>query len=367
MKNKRFFVLILSFAVGAALLTQGALVVFSAQNKALQSETVAVQNVGSDILAAGTIHSQNEATLHFQTGGKLAYLPVKEGDNVSIGQTIAQLDTYALQQQLTAALNTYKSTRDTFDQTQANAQTGVLQNSQKSALNPLNQTAIGSGDTENSAINDAVQRIIDQNQANLDNSVISVALANYAIQMATLTSPLTGIITHEDVSVAGQNITPVTSFSVADPTQLVFRASVAASDIDFVSLGAKATVNISGRQQPITGTVIKIYPQKETLANGQDVYAVDIQSTALQSATKLGQTGSVLIASNAKETSVTVPTWTILGHNSIWVEENGKAVLKSITIGNVHGDKTEITSGLTNQDRIIISPKTIAGEKYSLL
>ena len=38
-------------------------------------------------------------------------------------------------------------------------------------------------------VNDAIKRIVDQNQASLDNSVINVELANYALQLSRLTSP----------------------------------------------------------------------------------------------------------------------------------------------------------------------------------
>lgn len=369
MKNKAFILILLLVALVSFGATFGILHGLQISHAGVKTESVAVKNIGSDIVATGTIHSQNEATLHFQAGGKLVFLPVKIGDSVYTGETIAQLDTYAMQQALTQALNTYRSTRDTFDQTQQNAQNGVLNNVQHSTLNTqgagLGTYGIDNGTTN--YINDVAKRIVDQNQANLDNSVINVQLANYALQMATLTSPINGIVTNEDVTVAGQNITTTTSFSVADPKSLVFRANVASSDIDFVSVGATAKINISGQTTPITGTVIKIYPQKMTLDSGQEVYQVDVQSDALQANTQLGQNGSVLMQSNANASSVTVPTWTILGHNEVWVEENNQPILKKVTIGKVHGDTTEVLSGLSANDRVITNAATIAQQHYQIL
>lgn len=362
MKNKLFPIILILILLSSLGITYAALQVARAQGPSMQTQTAAVQAVGSDILADGSIHSQNEAVLHFQTGGKLTYLSVKEGDSVFAGQTIAQLDTYALQRQLTTALNSYRSTRDTFDQAQSSSQNGNLQGQQKFLVETTTTSKNDSGDI----INDTAKRILDQNQATLDNSVINVELASYALQLSTLTSPINGIITHEDVTIAGQNITPITSFSVADPKSLVFRANVSSSDIDFVSVGANVKIRISGQSVPISGTVVKIYPQKQTLQTGQEVYLVDIQSEFGQNA-KLGQTGSVLISSNAEDTAVTVPTWTVLNHTSIWVEENGKAMLKFVTVGKIHGDKIEITSGLTPKDRVITNPMTIASQKYQLL
>ena len=365
MKNRGFIlisVIVILLTVG---IVYGGLSLSQATHSNISAQTAPVQEVGNDIFATGSIHSENEATLHFQTGGKLVYLPVKAGDKVYTGETIAQLDTYALQQTLTQALNNYRSTRDSFDQTQANAQSGVLQSGQKSTLNLYNQNAVGGSDTQFNAINDAVKRIVDQNQANLDNSVINVQLANYALQMATVTAPFNGVLMSEDVTSAGQNISPATSFSVADPTQLVFRANVPATDIDFVQVGSGSTIKINGFSIP--ATVEKIYPQKMTLPTGEEVYQVDIAADALSNgAIKLGQTASVLIQSIARSDSVTVPTWTIVGHNYIWVLENNKAILKKVTVGTVHGDRIEV-SGLTEEDKVITDPSTIASEQYKLL
>ena len=70
-----------------------------------KTETVDVDSVSQQILATGSINAQTQAVLNFQIGGKLIYLPFKEGDAIYQGQTIAQLDSYALQKQLQIAAN----------------------------------------------------------------------------------------------------------------------------------------------------------------------------------------------------------------------------------------------------------------------
>ncbi len=366
MKSKFFIGTLFILCVVALLATNFLLGVLTKSGTTAHTTAVAARQIGENIVASGTIHSVQEANLHFQTGGKVTYLPFKEGDSVKQGATIAQLDTYALQQQLTQALNNYQSTRDTYDQTQANSQTGVLQQGQKSSLNIYNQSSLG-GDTQSSAINDAVKRIVDQNQANLNNSVINVQLANYALQLATLTAPFNGVLVNEDITVPNQNVTPTTSFFIADPTQPVFKANVAAQDIDFVSVGATTQMQLTGFTTKIIGLVSKIYPQKTTLPDGEDVYVVDITAQPLVGIAKLGQTGLVSITSNAQQAAELVPTWTILGHNELWVLENNTPVLKKVTLGKIHDNLTEITGGLTSQDTVIVNPQAIAAKKYNAL
>ena len=368
MKNKLFqktTISTLGKIILASIIIIVCLLIFLKANSKVQTEALEIKSVASVIQSDGTITPQNQATLHFQLGGKLVYLPFKEGDKVYQGQTIAQLDTYALQRQLTAALNTYRLTRDTFDQTQQNSQTGVLQGQQKYSLEITNKVGLDKI-TEDSIITDIVKRLLDQNQATLDNSVIQVELSNYALSLATITSPIDGVITHLDVITPFVNVTPATSFAVADPSSFVFRANVSENDIDFVSVGNKAIVKL-GNGKSISGTISKIYPDKAALSNGQKVYLVDIESEELVKSSKMGQSGTALIQSNSRDNVKLVPTWTVLNHDSVWVLANNKPVLRNVTIGKTHGDMTEILDGLKTQDMIITNPESIAAGKYKIL
>lgn len=360
MKNKLNTILIVIFITLVIVL--GIEVAFrsKAYTKNPITTEIAVKKIDQQIAADGIITSQNEASLSFQTGGKLVSLPFKEGDSVHQGQTIAQLDTYQLQRQLTAALNTYRSTRDTFDQTQQNSQDNQLQSTQIPLTNNAEME-------KSNAINDAVKRIVDQNQANLDNSVINVELANYALQFSTLTSPINGIIVHEDVTQPFVNITSATTFKIADPTNIVLRVNVPESDIDFVSLNAPSIIKLNGIDTIFQGIVTKIFPQKKTLATGEQAYQVDIQSDQLKSVAKLDQSGTVLITSNLGQNFKLIPAWSVLGHEYVWVMENGKKVLKKVQVGQTHGNDIEIINGLTPEDKVIVDPQSIAGPNYQML
>lgn len=371
MRNKKYLALLLIIALTSIFLTAVILTGITNSVKKVQTESIAVKSIGTTIVADGAIHSQNEAILHFPTGGKLVFVPFKEGDRVFTGQTIAQLDSIPLQQQLSSALNAYKITRDTFDQTNDNVTNGILQGQQKANLQGKNlglpsTTSLNADDNLNNIVNNIVQRMVDQNQATLNNSVIQVQLANYALQLATIASPFDGIILHEDVNVPNVIVSPTTGFTVVDPNAYVFKANVPAQSIDFVSIGAVANISLTGNSKLYQGTVIKIYPQKVTLSTGQDVYQVDIQADGLKQAA-YGQTGTVSIASSQNHPTLLVPTWTILGNNAIWIIKDNKQVLQNVTIGKIHGNYLEITSGLTQEDKVITNPQSIAAEKYQAL
>ena len=72
-KTKNFLFLVGIYAVSVVLIGL-ALFVFKT-HASEKAQSVAIRSVSSNILANGTITAQNQATWHFQAGGKLTSLP----------------------------------------------------------------------------------------------------------------------------------------------------------------------------------------------------------------------------------------------------------------------------------------------------
>jgi len=332
-----------------------------------KTETVDVTPISQQILATGSIAAQNQAVLNFQMGGKLIYVPLKEGDTVYQGEIVAQLDTYTLQKQLQIAANNYQATKNNVNQSQENQSAGVIEGQQRTTLDQTNKQGY-SAVPETQVIHDTVQRIVDNAQLSQNSAQLNVDLASYALQLATLTSPINGIILHEDVSTAGVNVSPATTFIVADPGSMIFSANVRQQEIAFISIGNPAAVSLDVLNgQTLSGVVDKIYPQKMTLANGDQVYRVDIKVNNLPTSIKFGQSGTVLIKSNFNQKVILVPSWTVLSDSYIWVLDNKKMVLKKITTGDTIDGQTEIMSGLSDTDKVITNPQSIVSKLYSIL
>lgn len=365
MRSKLYLILIIGLSIFAIVATDTGLTLENRVFENPQTQTIPLRLVGSQIASSGSIHSENEATLHFQTPGQLAYLPVKEGDVVLKGQTIAQLDTYALQRNLQLAANTYQTTKNTTDQTLENQQAGVVEGQQRLSLDTYNKNGY-SAIPETTVIFDTVKRLVDTSNLSQNSAQLNVDLANYAIQLATLTAPFSGVITHEDVSSIGVNVTATTNFIIADPKHTVFRADVSAEDIDFVHVGDKAMITITGTStKPFSARVTKMYQQR-SISSGVDVYRVDITADQPQSIGKLDQTGVALISSDVTQQTFLVPSWTIINHTYLWVMDNNKPVLKHVVVGKTHGNNIEVLQGVVASDRVITNPASLAN-KYKLL
>lgn len=313
----------------------------SSKDNGKSTTTTSAQFVSSTITADGTVTAATQEKLTFQTSGKLAFLPFKEGDGVLQGQVVAQLDTAKLQANLRQAEQ---------DFTAAKATSEKLYNDQGA------KTAESFDEKVKRTAVDAAQ----------NKAYDAVVKARQDITDATLTSSINGIILHEDVTVPGTNITPATSFTVANPDTVVFRANIPMGSIYYISEGSTVTLAINGIQNKLQGAVVKIYPSKVILANGQSVYQADIASDDLKKQAKLDQLGTAIISTNAQHVAL-IPAWVVLAGKYIWIDTNGKPELRAVTTGKIHGNEIEIMGGLAPQDKIIVDPESITRLKYTLL
>lgn len=331
----------------------------------IKTESVSVKTVSSQIMTNGTVGTQNQAVLSFLTAGRLTYLPFKEGDSVIQGQTIASLDTYALQRQIQLAANAYEMAKNSTATTNENFQANVLEGQFRLNLDMSNKTSY-SNITEAQVITDEVKRIVDNANLSESSAQLNVDLANYTESLATLTSPINGILTREDVTNPNVNVTPATTFVVSDPNSMVFKAQVMEQDIDFVSVGSAASIHLDGNLNELQGTVVAIHPA-ETVINGQGVYLVDIAVQDLQNLAHFGQGGFAKIQSNTNSSVKLIPTWLVLSNNYVWVSVDGKNILKKVAVGKTHGSEIEILQGLSDSDKVITNPESIIAKSYSIL
>ncbi len=88
----------------------------------IQTTTVQRGTLVATVNAAGNVSAPNEATMAFQTTGKVAQVPVQIGDKVKKDQLLLQLDTADLQLALQTAQTSLASEQANFDAQQANLQ-----------------------------------------------------------------------------------------------------------------------------------------------------------------------------------------------------------------------------------------------------
>jgi RND family efflux transporter MFP subunit len=297
------------------------------------------------ISTSGEVEAENQVTLKFQTSGKLAWVGVKKGDKVKKWQAIASLDKYELQRTLTKALRDYSKERWNFEEDKDITY-------------------------ENQIITDTVKRILEKNQFDLEKAVIDVEIAHQAAKLATLVSPIEGIVTDIEAPVAGVNITPTTAeFTIIGPSVMKFVANVDELDIGNVKLGQKAIVALDAYPEEIfQGEVTKIAFSSITTRGGGTAFQVEISlGENINQQFKHGMNGDAEIIINQKQNALTVPLAAIKsdeGKYFIEVIENSKIKKIEVETDLESDTKTEIIGNI-KEGQIVITGEKLKTEKKS--
>jgi HlyD family secretion protein len=304
-------------------------------------ETVKVQkeDLTDTVSASGMIQAEDQVDLKFQTSGLLTWVGVKEGDQVKKWQAIASLDKKELEQNLLKTLRDYSKERNDFEET-----------SQVTYKDEI--------------VTDTIKRILEKNQFDLDKAVADVEIKNLAIKLASLVTPIEGIVTHIDTPVSGVNITPATAvFTIANPAKMKFVANVDEADIGKVKVEQKITLTLDAyADQEIEGEVGKIAFASIATKGGGTAYPIDIylpENKDLQF--KVGMNGDLEIIISGVEDVLDVPSEAITekeGKKFVRVIEGRQIKEVEVETGLTTDIKTQITKGLTEGETIIVRAKT---------
>jgi RND family efflux transporter MFP subunit len=302
----------------------------------LETQAVKKGDITETLSTTGNIISQNSVDLTFSSPGKLVYLNAKKGDAVRQGQVIATLDQRTVQKNLESSLKDYSKERNTFDQTR----------SDKNAPTP------------NDAVNDSIKRILQNNQYDLDKAVISVELQTLAKEQSVLTTPISGIVTRADVSSPGVNVGATTTFTVADPTHLIFRIEVDEADIGKVRPGQQIRVILdSYPNQPMLLTIDSIDFATHKTDTGGNAFYVDADLQDNSDLTyRIGMTGDGEIVLSEATDVMTIPLSSIADEKYVYVKTKNGFEKREVKLGISSDTDSEVQSGLQEGDQVAIDP-----------
>jgi len=292
--------------------------------------------ISQEITLPGRLEFDRQAVLKFQTSGLLSWVGVKTGDRVKKGQAIASLDRRQLYKQLKKALNDYYKTRLDFEDTEDEYR-DVLDRSM------------------------TIQRLLEKNQKDLDNSVIDVELKHIAWRLAVITAPFDGVIDDLDLPSPGVNITPAkATFKLIDPDSLYFKAEVDEMDIDKVTTNLPVKVELDAYPEAsLSAKIDYISLTATTGRGGAQVYPAKIVLTDTDTSLPLraGLSGQAIVQLAVKANVLIVPVDYVYfqkGQPYVWLKTaKGQLTKRFITTGLESDEFIEVIQGLALNDTIV--------------
>lgn len=329
-KHKKIYFIILVLLIIAVIIFR------PTRPKTLEVEKVKRGEITESLSATGTITPKTSVNLNFLTSGKLVYLGAKKGDYVKAYQTIAALDQRTLQKNLESALRDYSLQRNDFDQTQND----------------------NSNRTPNQALNDAMKRILQDNQYDLEKAVLSVELQQLAKENSFLSSPIAGIITKADVQSAGLNVTTATTFTIADPGNLISKIDIYEADIGKISLDKKLNLVLDSYPDetlPLQITAIDF--SSHTSDSGGNVYTIEAAMPEnTDTKYRIGMAGDAEIIIAQKKDALIISLASLDDNNNVYIKKGNTYVKTNVTTGIKSDTEVEIISGLKEGEEVALQP-----------
>jgi HlyD family secretion protein len=223
-----------------------------------------------------------------------------------------------------------------------------------------------------------------QAQAQVRSAQVGVDEARTTLAQTTLRAPVAGTVTsisgtvgEDSSSSSSASSSSSTSSSTASSSSsssttasgfvvlqgvrhLEVTSMVAEADAANVHVGDRATVTFSALDRTAQGRVTSIDLQ-DTVSNNVVEYGVTVTLNGAPHQIRLGQTASVSIVTGVARNVLTVPSSavTTTGNTStVTVEENGQQSVRPVQVGFVGDSTTEITSGLSEGDVVVVSTGT---------
>lgn len=295
-----------------------------------QTAVVTTQPFTETITAMGTVvpRAGHAATLSAPVSARVTRVLVSAGQRVSAGQPLVELDAAAFEAAAHSAQAAVTAAQQNVDRTQRLVSEGVSPRK----------------DAEAAA-------------AELARVRADLVAARRTVQLATLRSPIPGVVTRMTASLGAMADPTQPLVEVADPSSLDILLSATPSEAGRVRPGAKVALAVGQSAAGDTlgiGTVVDIAAVVDSATRS---VPVRVQAKATRRVLRIGETvfGTITVAT--RDQAIVIPSEALVpegdGFKVFVVDDKGIAHARPVTVGGRTDKEAEITAGLEAGDRIV--------------
>ena len=290
----------------------------------VEVKTVGRGNIAATLLTYTSLEAERHVDVVSRTQGLVKSILVEEGDRVTEGQPLAQLDTDALEL--------------TLREREVNMNS--LESNYKRSQELVEQELLSSQEFE-------------QTKFQYEAAATQYESAKLQLEYATIRSPFSGIITERLVEVGNLVNANDVVFRTADLDPLLARIHVPEKDIGQVRTGQSVRINVEGSDQTHTGRVSLISPIVDP-ESGTVKVTVEIRDRMGTLRPGMFTTVNLVIAIQENVLQVEKKALVAEAEGSYaFLFQDGTAEKRLLEIGIAEGDYVEVLSGLSDGDSII--------------
>lgn len=302
---------------------------------------VSLAELASGPAISGNLQAAQEATVRAQISGTVLQTLVDEGSRVSTGTLLARIDDRTIRDQYLSARSAVTSAQSAADVAQRN-----MERNERLAT----AGAIADRDLETSRS----QNVAAQSQ--LADAKARLTLQEKQLADAQIRAPFNGIVSKRQVN-GGDVVQPGGEmFTVVDPTSMRLEASVPASQLSAIKLGAPVAFSVSGYpDRAFTGKITRVNPIADP-TTGQVRVVVSLPNSGNNLVGGLFAEGRV---ASERRNALVAPTSAVdvTGIKPFVIRlKDGKVERVEVELGlrDEESERVEIKNGLTKGDTLLV-------------
>jgi HlyD family secretion protein len=308
-------------------------------------------------VSAGRVTADKEVTLRAELSGSVRKLVHRRGDRVELGEPLVVYDSEELRERSRAAESAVALAKAQSAQAKANAALSGKTADRAAKLHESGSTAAadldnarGQADSTASAA-EAAQASLGQASANLD-------VARTSLSKSIVRAPFAGLVLETNVE-QGEVVSPgVQLLRMADTSRMYVEADIDEADLGRVALGMPAEIALDAfPNQRLTGKLYEIAPSVNKDVRGSRSIAVKV-SLDPDPRLRVGMSADVDVIVATQRGVLWIPPNAVMGRGTdrtVYVAQAGRAVKRSIGTGVSTWERVEVTSGLGEGDRVIVT------------
>ncbi len=324
---------------------------------------------------AGTVKACRRAKMAPPAGGQISDLLVKKGQRVEKGQVLLRLWSQDLRAQDRLAQEQLKTAETQMQQACIQADLA-----EKEAVRARQLRAQGFISPEGLDQKDSAAKIAragcESARSQVDQSHARIAAARAELERMTLRAPFAGVVADingeqgEFATPSPPGIPTPPAIDLIDDSCMYVSAPIDEVDAAHVKVGQTARITLDAiKGKVFSGKVRRIAPYVLEIEKQARTVEVEVEFSAIPKNENLliGYSADVEIVYDKRENVLRIPTQTLLeGKKVLFYRNDGVLEERTVQTGLANWDQTEITGGLKEGDRIVLSldrPGVKAGAK----
>ena len=297
---------------------------------------------------AGTIDACRRSKMSPAMGGQIATLAVEEGDMVKKDQILLELWNKETKARVKAAERSADQTCIISAKAQRDADRSNELFSKGLASEEAKEAAVTNAESGLAACN-AAKAQVEVTKASLERTQL---IAPFAGIVAEIEGELGEYVTPSPVGVATKP-----TLDLIDNTCIYIKAPIDEIDAPEVVAGLKSRITMDAfGQKEFPATVRRVAPYVLDLEKQARTVEIEAVFDNPQEFLLPGYSADITIIVDTSEETLSIPSQAVMGGNSVYlINSDGTISEKEIEVGLSNWQVTEVLSGLTVDDQIVLS------------